>query len=181
MGALVPRHVLLIFVAACLATLASSPTACAVPPPPAAEHPLAAPPVGPGASPPPLLTAANCGLVRRANRTWVEFGPGMTIDDMVPAGMAAGAVVRALDAAVCALVQRGRSVSVLQRHGSQLKAQAADCGGFEVTRVLWQDAELAHARATLRGLRSPASLSWLATLAREDTAWKVETFRRDTP
>jgi hypothetical protein len=163
---------------ACLAVLAIGTAACAEPPPPAAEYPLAAPPVGPGGAPPILPTEANCGLVKRAKRTWVGFGPGMTLDDMVPAGVAAGAIVRALDAAVCAVVQRGQSVALLQRHGPQLKAQAADGGGFEVTQVLWQDAELTHARVELRGLRGSASFGWLARLARQDAIWKLEAFAR---
>lgn len=166
------------FLLAWLSVLAVATANCAEPPPPAAEYPLAAPPVGPGGGPPMLPTEENCGLVKRAKSTWVGFGPGMTLDDMVPAGVAAGAIVRALDAAVCAVVQRGKQVAVLQRHGSQLKASAADGGGFEVTRVMWQDAELSHARVELRGLRGSAGIAWLAMLGRESSIWKVETFAR---
>jgi hypothetical protein len=102
----------------------------------------------------------------------------MTIDDMVPAGVAAAAVVRALDAAVCALLVRGRPVAVLQRHGSQLKAQAADGGGFEVTQVLWQDTALSRARVELHGRGGSASAAWLASLVKHGEAWRVESFAR---
>src|ERR1700755_3156203 len=102
------------FAAALLVTLAVY-SACAEPPPPAAEYPLAAPPAGPGGAPPILPTAQNCGLVKRAKSTWVGFGPEMTMDDMVPAGIAAADVVRALDIAVCGVVQRGQASAVLQK------------------------------------------------------------------
>jgi hypothetical protein len=100
------------------------------------------------------------------------------MDDMVPAGVAAAAVVRALDAAVCGLLHRGRAVPALQRHGSQLKAQAADGGGFEVTQVLWQDTELSHARVELRGRGGSANAAWLASLVKQNEAWQVESFAR---
>ena len=88
-----------------LSGLAGALASCADPPPPAAEYPLAAPPTG--AESQPVVGAEDCcGLVKRAKRTWVEFGPGMTLDDMVPAGVAAAAVVRALDAAVRAAAAR---------------------------------------------------------------------------
>jgi hypothetical protein len=160
-----------------LSGLAVTLASCAEPPPPAAEYPLAAPPTAAQAQPA-VAAEDRCGLVKRAKHTWVEFGPGMTLDDMVPAGVAAAAVVRALDVAVCALLQRGQPVPMLQGHGAQLKAQAADCGGFEVTKVLWQDAELSHARVELRGLGGTASSAWLASLVKRDEAWRVASFGR---
>jgi hypothetical protein len=158
-----------------LSGLAGTLGGCSEPPPPAAEYPLAAPPAG--TQRPPVVGAENrCGLVKRAKRTWVEFGPGMTPDDMVPAGFAAGAVVRALDIAVCALLQRGQPVPVLQRYSAQLKAQAADCGGFEVTKVLWQDGVLAHAHVELHGLAGAVDSGWLASLVKQKEAWRVASF-----
>lgn len=153
---------------------------CSQPPPPAASYPLAAPPA-PVRPRPAVASEPRCGLVRRASRTWVGFGPNMTLDDMVPAGYAAAEVVRALDAAVCGLLQRGQSIAVLQPHGPQLKAQAANGGGFEVTRVLWEDAELMHASVELRGLREHADSAWLANVVRRGTAFRIETFARSTP
>lgn len=160
-----------------LSCLAGALASCAEPPPPAAEYPLAPPPTG-AESQPAVGAEDCCGLVKRAKRTWVEFGPGMTLDDMVPAGFAAAAVVRALDAAVCALLQRGQQVPVLQRHGTQLKAQAADGGGFEVAKVLWQNAGLSQARVELHGLGGSASSRWLASVIKQDEAWRVESFAR---
>jgi hypothetical protein len=102
----------------------------------------------------------------------------MTMDDMVPAGFAAASVVRALDSAVCGLLQRGRHVAVLEPHDALLKAQAADCGGFEVTRVEWQDAELMRADVELRGLGQQPGYAWSASVARRGDAWRIETFKR---
>jgi hypothetical protein len=152
---------------------------CSQPPPPAAAYPFAAPPTA--AEPRPAAEPEErCGLVRRAKSTWVGFGPGMTLDDMLPAGHAAAAVVRALDVAVCGLLQRGQSVAVLQPHGPQLKAQAADGGGFEVTRVIWQDAELLRASVELRSLHERGSSAWLANVVRRGDAFRIETFARST-
>jgi hypothetical protein len=153
-------------------------TACTEPPPPpAAEYPFAAPPVRAEGEPAPA-SEDQCGLVKRAKQTWVGFGPGMTIEEMVPAGVAAAEVVRALDAAICGLLHRRRPLAVLQPHRSQLKAQAADCGGFEVTQVLWQDTALSHARVELRGRGGNSSAAWLASLVKHAEAWHVESFAR---
>jgi hypothetical protein len=100
----------------------------------------------------------------------------MTLDDMMPAGYAAGAVVRALDAAVCGLLQRGQQIAVLEAHGPLLKAQAANGGSFEVTRVQWQDAELMRADVELRALRERSGSSWHSSVARRGDAWRIESF-----
>lgn len=163
------------FAAALLVTVGVY-SACAEPPPPAAEYPLAAPPAGPGGARPILPTEQNCGLVKRAKSTWVGFGREMTMDDLVPAGIAAADVVRALDIEVCGVVQRGQSSSVLKRHTALLKAQAADGGGFEVTQVLWQDSVLAHARVELHGKGGSARAIWLALLVRDNEHWKIDSF-----
>ncbi len=152
---------------------------CSQPPPPAAAYPFAAPPAV--AEPRPAVAAEQrCGLVKRARSTWVGFGPGMTIDDMVPAGYAAAAVVRTLDSAVCGLLHRGQSIAVLEPHSPQLELQAADGGGFEVTRVLWQDAELMRASVELRSSRERSNQTWLANVARRGEAFRIESFARAT-
>jgi hypothetical protein len=164
-----------------LIVLVNTLAGCSQPPPPAASYPLAAPPA-PAEPRPAGSTPERCGLVRRARSTWVGFGPGMTMDDMMPAGYAAAEVVRALDAAVCGLLQRGQPIAVLQPHGPQLKLQAADGGGFEVTRVMWQDAELVRASVELRSLRERSTQVWLANVARraEADGFRIESFGRST-
>lgn len=156
-------------VLAALCVAAGVYSACAEPPRPAAAY-------APGGSAKAAAAAGSCGLVKRAKRTWVGFGPNMTLDDMVPAGMAAAEVVRALDAAVCGVVKRGQAGAVLRDHVMRLKAQAADGGGFEVTQVLWQDPDLAHARVELHGKGSSARATWLALVVRDDARWKIDSF-----
>jgi hypothetical protein len=101
----------------------------------------------------------------------------MTLDDMMPAGYAAADVVRALDAAVCGLLQRGQQIPVLEAYGPLLKAQAANGGSFEVTRVQWQDAELMRADIEMRALCERSGSTWRSSVARRDDAWRIESFR----
>lgn len=138
--------------------------ACAAPPAPAAEH----------AQKPPQAAAprpARCGLVRRAERTWVGFADGMTPDDMFPAGMATSEIVHALDAAICAL-QRGEKAPALRAESTRLRDCAANGGRFEITKVLWQDVALTHAHVELHA----GSSSWMANVVRREEQWRIATF-----
>ncbi len=115
----------------------------------------------------------------RAPRTWVGFAEGMSLNDMVPAAHAAAAVVRALDAALCDLIERGMGVPVLVLHGAQLRAYAADGGAYEVTKVLWQDDALTRADVELQRRTVPAPApapAWRASVVRQGGAWSVESF-----
>jgi hypothetical protein len=95
---------------------------------------------------------------------------------MVPAGVAAASVVRALDRAMCGLLQHGQQIAVFEAHSPLLKAQAANGGSFEVTRVQWQDAELMHADVELRALREHSGSTWRSSVARRGDAWRIESF-----
>jgi hypothetical protein len=141
--------------------------ACAAPPPPAAVHAQARP-RGAGA---PLPQPQRCGLVRRAERTWVGFAKGMTPDDMVPAGQAAGEIIFVLDAAICAL-GRGAQPAALREQSDRLRASAADGGKFEVTKVLWQDVALTRAEVELHA----QSASWRASVVLEEERWQIAEF-----
>lgn len=98
----------------------------------------------------------------------------MTLDDMTPAGIAAAAAVRAVDAAVCGVVQRGRHVSVLEPHRPQLTAAAA-AGSLAVTRIWWDDVAMSRARLELQS--ASAAEGWFASLVRTGESWDVATFR----
>jgi hypothetical protein len=102
----------------------------------------------------------------------------MTLEDMEPAGLAAVSVIRALDSAVCSLLQRGQQVAVLEPHSALLQAQTADGGRLEVTRVEWKDAELMRADVELRGVGQQPSSAWSASVARRGQVWRIETFSR---
>lgn len=141
--------------------------ACAAPPQPAAQ--FADPRPKPSVAPAPA--AERCGLVRRAERTWVGFAEGMTPDDMYPAGMAAGEVVHALDAAICGL-RRGERPAALRAQSERLKSSVTDGGKFEVTSVLWQDAALTRAQVELHA----QSAAWLAMLERREERWQITAF-----
>jgi hypothetical protein len=140
---------------------------CAAPPTPTAEHARPAPSVANAGVP----VAERCGMVRRAERTWVGFAEGMTPDDMMPAGLAAGEVVHALDAALCGL-RRGAEPAALRAQSERLRTSAADGGGFEVTQVLWQDAALTRAEVELHA----RSASWLASVVRDEERWRISRF-----
>ncbi|HKP64882.1 MAG TPA: hypothetical protein VJV78_49455 [Polyangiales bacterium] len=95
----------------------------------------------------------------------------MTPDDMLPAGMAAGEVVHALDAAICGL-RRGERPAALRAQSERLQSSVARGGKLEVTQVLWQDAELTRAQVELHA----ESLSWLAMLERREERWQITAF-----
>jgi hypothetical protein len=139
--------------------------ACAAPPPAAAEYPQA--PRKVTTAPVPAATE-RCGLVRRAARTWVGFAEGMSADEMLPAGQAAGEVVQALDAAFCGL-RRGERPAALLGERERLRSAAADGGRFEVTAVLWQDAEMTRAEVELHA----RSTRWSASVVRAEERWDI--------
>ncbi|HKU37798.1 MAG TPA: hypothetical protein VJR89_06620 [Polyangiales bacterium] len=153
--------------------LFSTVTSCAAPPAPAAEH--APPPTA--AAPRDVPAAQRCGLVRRAQRTWVGFAEGMTLEDMVPAGQAAGEVVRALDATLCAY-SRGEQPAALRNQRAGLQNSTARGAKLEVTKVLWQDTELTRAQVEVHA-QAPADGSWLASVVWiEQRGWQIERFDR---
>jgi hypothetical protein len=164
-GVRTARGLLLLFVAILLGH------ACSNPPPPAAVHPV---PSVSAATPTPAL--ARCGLVRRAERTWVGFAEGMSLADMVPVAQASAAVVRSLDAAVCSYVEGDREQLELRPYRRELAVLAAQGGNLEVTQVLWQDPSLAVARVELEAREPAARSQYVARVVRNATEWKLDRF-----
>jgi hypothetical protein len=134
---------------------------------------------------PPTAAAAapepRCGLVKRAHRTWVGFGPGLGPSDLIVSARAAAAAVRALDSAFCAAFVRGESVSSFSGEHAGLK-DALGRGGFEVSRVLLSGASMTHARLRLHASDAlEPRPEWSATLSRAGEHWHVSTLSRFAP
>ena len=154
----------LAFLALAIPALSARPLLGEPPPSAAGSEPAARRPADP-----------RCGVLRHAKRTWVEFAPGMTPDDMLPAGTAAQEVMRIFSAEVCAAL-RGEPDRLLSPQRARFNELAAQGGGLEITQVLWQDLEMSRAVVELHGWAKDVDVVWRATLQRTGERWKVAAF-----
>lgn len=121
---------------------------------------------------------ARCGLVKRAVRTWVEFGPGLGPDDLVTSAHSAAAAVHALDAAFCAAFVHGERVPSLDAQRADLQ-ESLRRGRFEVSRVLLSGATVTQAQLWMHAARESASRTeWSVALSRVGERWDVSSLSR---